>query len=227
MNELKPRKEKILIFLASILFSLFFMGILIKNLIEGYNDPETLGAIIISITLMLFASPPLLLSITYFYTDFTKEVIVDKTQILVKQRGELTVISQNDVMDSFYVKADDIFSYRNYRFPMYKYIVLILKERKRVYITNLLCEPELIIKTLELDTKIIYTDFPFIKWTLGSGVLTSKEFETKVVEFEKNFQEHTESKLAEIISQRNIYADYAIEAATRVLNKKNTNANKR
>ena len=220
MTELKPRKEKILIFLAGILFSLFFMGILIRNLIEGYSDFEVSGAIIISIVLILFASPSLLLSITYFYTDLTKKVIVDKNQILIKKRGNLTVISQNDVMDSFYVKADEIFSYRKYRFPMYKYIVLILKERKKVYITNLLCEPELIINTLELNTKIIYIGFPFLKWTLGSGVLTSKEYETKVIEFEKNFHEHPDSKLAEIISQRHVYADYAIEAATRILNKR-------
>jgi hypothetical protein len=223
MIELKPRKVTILIFLACILFALFFIGILIRNLIEGYSGLEALGTIIISIGLILFASPPLLLSITYFYTDLTKKVFLDESrkQIVIRKRGKETVITQSEIMDSFYVKADDFYSgLRHYRFPMYKYIMLILKERKRVCITNLLCEPEIIIRALDINCKLIYTDFPFIKWTLGSGVLTTKEFETKVQEFENNFQGHANSILTDIISQKKVYADYAREAATRILNKR-------
>jgi hypothetical protein len=217
ITELKPRKEKILIFSASILVSFIFIGLLIRNLVEGYRDLEMIGAIMVSVFLVLFISPPLLLSITYFYTDLTKQIRIGENQILVKKGGKLTVISHDDVVDSYYVRTDDIVSYRRYRFPMYRYIVLILKEGRRVFITNLLCEPELVIKTLALDNKIIYTDFPFLKWSIGSGVLTSKEYETKVLEFEKIFREHTNSRLAEIVSQRNVYADYAREAASRIL----------
>lgn len=222
MTELKPRKLKILIFLVSILFSLVFIGILFKNLNEGYKDLEEIGAILFSIVIMLFVSPPLLLSITYFYTDLTKKVIIDQNQnqIIIKKRRKETIISHEVVMDSFYVKADDFFSYRRYRFPMYKHIVLILKERERVVITNLLCEPELIIETLNLNCKTIYRNIPFIDRFLGGGVLTTKEFESKVLEFENNFQGHSNSMLAEIINQKNIYADYAREAASRILSKR-------
>jgi len=223
MTALKPRKEKILIFLASILFSLLFLGFLIRNLIVGYSDLETIGTIIFSIALMLFASPPLLLSITYFYTDLTKKVFIDEArkQIIVLKRGKETIIAQSEIMDSFYVKADPFYSgLSHYRFPMYKYVMLVLKERKRVCITNLLCEPESIMRALDINSKLIYTDFPFIKWTLGGGVLTTKEYEAKVQEFENNFQEHSNTMLAEIINQKEVYADYAREAATRILNKR-------
>jgi len=222
MTELKPRIQKILIFLVSILFTIVFIGILIKNLTEGYKDLEEIGAILFSIIIMLFVSPPLLLSITYFYTDLTKKVIIDQTknQIVIKKRGKVTIISHDDVMDSFYVKVDDFIGYRSYTFPMYKYIVLILKERERVYITNLLCEPELIIDTLNLNCKTIYRNIPFLNLTLGGAVMTTKEFEIKVLEFENNFQEHSNSMLAEIIDQKNIYADYAREAASRILSKR-------
>jgi len=43
---------------------------------------------------------------------------------------------------------------------------------------------------------------------------------TKVLEFENNFQDHSNSMLAKIVYQRNVYPDYAREAATRMLNKR-------
>lgn len=138
MTELKPRIQKILIFLMSILFTLLFIGILFKNLTEGYKDLEEISTILFSIFIILFVSPPLLLSITYFYTDLTKKVIIDQTknQIVIKKRGKETLISHKDVIDSFYVKVDDFIGYRSYTFPMYRYIVLILKERKKTGVYN-------------------------------------------------------------------------------------------
>jgi len=223
MTRLKPRIVKILIFLLSILFTVICAVLLTKNLNKGYDGLETAGAIVFTVLMILFFSPPLLLSVTYFYTDLTKKVFLDESrkQIIVRKWGKETVITADEIKDSFYVKADELFSgLRHYRFPMYKYVMLILKERKRVCITNLLCEPEVVIRVLDLNYKLIYTDVPFIKWNLGSGVLTTKEYEAKVQEFEKNFQEHTNTKLADIVSQRNVYADYAREAATRILNKR-------
>jgi hypothetical protein len=223
MTELKPRKEKVLIFIASILVSLIFIGILIKNMIEGYYGLEVVGTTIFSIALILLSSPPLLLSITYFYADLTKKVFLDETlkQIIIKKRGKEIVISQDEIMDSFCVQVDDFWNYRRgYKFPMYKYIMLVLKERKRVVITNLLCEPEMIKSSMNLSCKLIYSNVPFINWTLGAGVLTTKEYEVKVLEFENNFREHSNSMLADIIHQKKVYADYAIEAAIRILNKR-------
>jgi hypothetical protein len=222
MTELKPRIQNILIFSVSLLISVGLLIYILVNFIESPENLKNTEAIIFVLLLTIFFFPPLILSVTYFYIDLTKKVYVDKSQkkIIIHKRGRETIIIQDDILDSFYVRVENKWRYKGYYFPMYKYIVLILKERKRVFITNLLCDPELIIGTMNLNSKIIYTNVPFINNSLGSGVLTTKEFESKVLEFETNFQEHSNSKLAEIISQRNVYADYAREAATRILNKR-------
>jgi hypothetical protein len=218
MTELKPRKDKVVIFLLCLVGPLVLIGLLIKNLIEGYNDFNATATLVIAIVFILFISPPIVLSITYLFIDLTKKIIIDKNNIVIIKRAKHISINHEDVIVSFYVKVDDFFAYTRYNFPMFKYIVLILKERKKVFITNLLCDPELIIKTLELDNKMILTPFPFLNPTLGNGVLTSKEYEKKVQEFEKLFQQNTNAMLAEIINNKNTYADYAREAATRLLN---------
>jgi hypothetical protein len=222
MTELKPRIENILIFSVSLLISVGLLIYILVNFIESPENLKNTEAIIFVVLLTIFFFPPLILSVTYFYIDLTKKVYVDEStkKIIIHKRGRETIIRQDDILDSFYVRVEDKWRYKGYYFPMYKYIVLILKERKRVFITNLLCDPELIIGTLNLNPKIIYTNVPFINNSLGSGVLTTKEFESRVLEFETSFQEHSNSKLAEIISQRNVYADYAREAATRILNKR-------
>jgi hypothetical protein len=223
MTELKPRIEKTLIFLLVILISVSFI---IFGVFNFFNSPENLKntmAIIACSIIIIFSIPPLIIAITYFCSDLTKKVFLDETrkQIIIKKRGKEIVISQEEIMDSFCVQVDDFWNYRRgYRFPMFKYILLVLKERKRVVITNLLCEPELIKSSMNLKCKLIYTRVPFINWTLGGGVLTTKEYEAKVLEFEKNFQQHSDSMLAEIINQKKVYADYAREAATRILNKR-------
>jgi hypothetical protein len=218
MTELKPRLKNILIFSASLLIS---AGLLIFLLAGLYNLKSTESIVPIGI-LFLFCLPPLILSITYFYIDLTKKVFIDVSQnrIIIRKRGKEIIIKQEDILDSFYVRVEDKWRYKGYYFPMYKYIVLILKERRRVFITNLLCEPELIINAMNLNRKLIYRNIPFINRNLGSGVLTTKEFESKVLEFENNFQEHPNYILADIISQRTVYADYAREAATRILKKR-------
>ena len=61
---------------------------------------------------------------------------------------------------------------------------------------------------------------PLIDKLLGEGLLTTKEFEEKVLEFEDLFKDHSNAKLANIINQKKVYADYAREAASRLLKKR-------
>ncbi len=223
MTELKPRTDKILIFSFILLISVGFIIIMATNLFNSPEDLKNPLAIIATSIVIIFSLPPLVLSITYFYTDLTKKVFLDETrnQILIRKNGKEISITQGDIMDSFIVQVDNFWSYRRgYRFPMYKYILLVLKERKREVITNLLCDPDLIESSMNLNCRIIYTSVPFINRTLGSGVLTTKEYAAKVLEFENNFREHSNSMLADIINQKKVYADYARDAATNILNKR-------
>ena len=221
MTELKPRVDKILIFSVSFLISSLFVIQLIIIIIKRPEDLKDIGSIIIYILFIVLVGPPLVLSTTYFYIDLTKRVFIDenKKQLIIKSRRKEISITRNDIVESYYVRVASLRG-SNYKFPFYKYILLVLKERKRIFITNLLCEPEFLIKHLDLNCKLINSNVPLIDRLLGEGVLTSKEFEDKVLEFENNFQVHSNATLSNIISQKNVYADYAREAASRILKKR-------
>ncbi len=228
MTELKPRIGQILIFSVSFLISIALIIFIIRIINKRPEDLKSIEAIIAYLLFIILVGPPLILSTTYFYVDLSKKVCVDKhtKRIIIRKGGTETVITHNDVVESYYVRVENIGGSR-YKFPSYKYVLLVLKERKRVFITNLLCDPEVIIKHLDLNCKFINSNVPLIDRTLGGGVLTSKEFENKVLEFENNFQDHSNVMLVNIINQKNVYADYAREAASRILKrrKQNTNAN--
>lgn len=223
---LKPRLNQILIFSISLLASMGLIIFIITIIVERPEDLKRLDAIIAYLLFIIVFGPPLIMSITYFYNDLTKKVIIDKlnNQILIRKKGIEQIITNKDIMGAFYVRVGD-YNGTRYRFPSYKYLMIVLKERKRICITNLLCEPDEIIKVLKLNPSIIETNVPLINWSFGSSILTSKEFESKVVEFEKNFDDYSNSKLIDIIKQKNVYADYAREAASRILKKRKQNSN--
>lgn len=229
MTELKPRIGQILIFSVSFLISIALIIFIIRIINKRPEDLKSIDAIIAYLLFIILVGPPLILSTTYFYVDLTKKVSIDMhtKRIIIREGGKETVITHNDVIESYYVRVENLGGSR-YKFPFYKYVLLVLKERKRVFITNLLCDPEFIIKHLDLNCKYINSNVPLIDRTLGECVLTSQEFENKVLEFENNFQDHSNEMLVNIINQKNVYTDYAREAASRILKrrKQNTNANR-
>lgn len=217
MEKLTLRIEKVLIFLIIIIFfiSLFFLSV--RNLITHKGD---LIVILFFLAILLI---PFILSVTYFYHDLSKQVFVDKNnrELLINRHGEKSIIRQDDIVESYIVKVDpNKYGHKRIKFPYYKYIALILKERKKIYITCLLCEPELIIEALNLNCKMEYYDIPFIYSYLGNNVLTTKGYNDRVIEFENNFKDYSNSKLAEIIENKSDYTDYAKEAATILLKKR-------
>ena len=84
--------------------------------------------------------------------------------------------------------------------------MLILKERKRVYITNLICEPLEILKTIETGYKYVGRDSYGI-CGIGSEILTTDEFNNKVMKFEKEFKDHSVNELENIIHDKNTYTE--------------------
>ena len=105
-------------------------------------------------------------------------------------------------------------------FDGYEYVLLVLKERVRIYITNLLIDSQDIISLFSLNCMEIESTTPYIDRGMGAGVLTTKEFEQKVKEFELNFQDYPNEKLHSIVLSKKEYASYAIEAARNILEKR-------
>jgi len=219
MKTLKLRIHIILIFVASLLISVGFLSYWINLAISNPEDLTNSGYIIMSLFFLVILGPPIVLTITYFYEDLNKIITLKDKEIIVVKNNQSIVIKRKDIIDSYYVKVDK-YNMTRYKFPQYEYILIILKEKKRIYITNLLCKPNLIIDYINLKPEMIYTNVPFIDRQLGDLNLTTQEFEQKVQEFMVNYGDKTEEDLLKICKQSNLYADYAIKAARQLLNKK-------
>lgn len=219
MEELLIRKNILLKLIINIIPLIVTLSYALWCLITNNQNLD------ISLFLLVLPIIPAILTIPYFYHYLINKVFVDKNkkEIVIYRFGKETIIHHEDIVLSFCVRVDPNVYWREIKFPSHRYIALILKERKRFYITCLLCEPELIIEILNLNPKIIYNNFPFIDPFLGSDVLTTKEFEKKVLEFENDFKDHSFENLKIIINNKNDYAEYAVEAAKRIIKNKHYN----
>ncbi len=221
MKQLKPKPDKIFIFSLILLIIIGLFFVFLDIALKRPGDLIKVEAIIAYIIILIIIGAPFILSITYLYTDLTKKVFINESlkQIIIIKKGKKAIITQSDIVESYLIK---VIKRRGtwHKFPYFKYLLLVLKERERVYITNLLVEPESLIELLNIDCKLTHRNVPFISKSYGEDVLTSKEFEEKVLEFEHNFKDHTDSMLLNIVKQKKDYTDYAREAASRILEKR-------
>lgn len=216
MEKLTLKKEKIALLLVSIIITCILLILAVRSILIHKGD------LIFILFILIFSTVPTFLSITYFYQDLTKRVFIDnsKKEILIKRFGKEYLIHHNEIIESFCVKVNPKkIGGKHIRFPLYKYVVIILRDRK-FYITCLLCDPDNLNLILNLNCKMAYSDIPFINPFLGGYVLTTKEFEERVLEFENKYGEYSNARLVDIIKRKSGYADYAREAAMRILNKR-------
>lgn len=228
MTQLKPRLDNLLLFLANLLISIGTLIWIASMLIKRPTDLVKIEAIVAYLGFAIIVIIPLILSSCYLYVDLTKKVIIDEKNkaLIIKKSGKDTIITRHDILDSCIIRTKK-YGFSRSSFPLYRYVILVLSERRRIFITNLLCEPEYIMNVLNLKNNVVETTIPFLDWKYGNGILTTKEFESKVIEYETLFQDHTDKTLNNIVLQKETYADYAREAAKRILKKRemNTTAN--
>jgi len=219
MKELKPRITQLLIFLLFFFVGFIFLTFLISQILKVESNQDPLLVIMAGVGCLLIFGPFIVLSASYLYVDLTKKIFLDehKNQIIVKRKNNSMTISAQDIVESYHVKVLNPFR-RRLPLNACEYIVPVLKEREKIYITNLLIDPEQISKCLNIKYNLIITRIPFIDWQIGQGVLKSDELEHKVTELLERFQDYPTSQLAEILSQKSTYADNAREAASRLMN---------
>jgi hypothetical protein len=222
MTTLKPRLYQLLVFITVIFVSVSFLVFSTNLILTGKLNFLGLGGFLYVLLSLLGFIPAIYISITYFYVDLTKKVILDEQNhhILIKRMGETFTITKNDIVESYLVIGS-----KNAKLNLsdFKYVMIILKERKRVCITSLLSEPEKIVSFLNLNPTVFEKYLPLIHWKFGQGVLTSTEFESKVKEFENNFQNLSDKDLSNVILNKGEYAEYAREAAKRISRKRKIN----
>jgi len=218
MKTQRLRFNILLIFIGSLLISIFYIGLLIHLIIAEPERLTSSGFIFISIIFIIFLGPPTILTITYFIEDFNKtlEFNLSSGEIIINKNKNCWIINKDSILDFYIVKVDK-YTFVRYQFPQYQYVLIILKDGDRIFITNLLSKPQRLIDFLKIIPHEINVLVPFIDRRIGEINLTPDKYEKKVKEFYHTFNIKTNSELIEICSQQAVYADYAREAARRLL----------
>jgi len=176
----KVKSFKLVLFIFLSLLSIIFFIYLLFSFLINKNDLPFLPILIFIIILLLFSLIPFFLSLTYIIEDLCKTVQFDfKNQVLVvKKKNEIINIKKSDIIAAYKIVADEFIGVR-LNFPWYKYVLIIKKGGKRVYITNLICDPEEIFSVFKIKYKTINWFIPVISRGIGTEFLTSDAFGKK------------------------------------------------
>ena len=220
LEKLMPQTKLLIRCIFYAFISLLYLVIVIKVTWHDIIVGHLIAIGVVFLVLIVIPLPMILVSVGYLYEDLSKKVFIDREKklIIIKKWNKEIIITKSDIVKSFHVKGVGKPRYRYYE--GYEYVLLVLKERVRIYITNLLIDSQDIISLFSLNCKEIQTTTPFIDRRMGAGVFTTAEFEQKIKEFEVNFQDYPNEKLHGIIMSKKEYASYAIEAAKNILEKR-------
>lgn len=218
MKEYRRNRKSILIFTATFLFgALAFLTLLFFGLRDpSWKEPEfILFAFLVA---SLPGLPPILLTFNYIAEDYNKTLILDSQtgNILIRKRNNEISVNKRDIIRVYYVRGYKRYP-SQYNFIGYEYVILLLKEKQRLYITSLICDPKTIIDFTGLESINISKLIPFIGKKIGSDQLTASELDKRISEFVELYKNKTNSELISISDNKDQYADYAIKAAQRVL----------
>ena len=209
MQELKRRDSVAIWYAFDIAWPITLIVIVIGVTWHDLIALRTDAIVVVSLFTIALLSQ-IVLPVSYIIEDYKKKIYIDKENqcIIVKKRGEEIRITNADIIKSYHLKA----IHRHHGIRGYEYVVLILPERKKVYITNLFCDSNDIISFLSLSCETLKA-WPMIDRTIGNAFLTTEEYEDKVNEFLEIFKNHSDDDLCKILRNRQDYAIYAVKAA--------------
>jgi hypothetical protein len=217
----KVKPLKLFIFIVTALFSVVFFIFLIHIALSAEKDWTKWITFAFLAFLFIVTSIPFFLSLTYILEDWGKTVQFDEINHLLKisKKGNITTIKRDEIIAAYQVMYDQ-YSGSRVRFFWYKYAMIIKKERERVIITNLICEPEEVLSFFKIHYKTFFWNIPVISRSMGSEFLTTEEFNEEVAEFEENFRNYSKEQLQNVLRNPQTYTDYARKAASNLLDKK-------
>ena len=213
-------KTQLAIFIISALISVVFLILILFLVLNSQSEFFKWYFILLVVFIFCVSSIPLYLSITYLFEDLNKTIQFDnitKSLIIKKGRKE-KIVKRSEIIAAYKVMCDPYSSSR-LKFYWYKYVLLIKNGKERIFITNLICNPEDILNFLKIKYKTFYWNIPVLSRSTGSEFLTTDEFIEKVIEYEEYFINHSDEQLNAIIHDSKTYTEYARQAASNLLKK--------
>jgi|WetSurMetagenome_2_1015567.scaffolds.fasta_scaffold166558_2 hypothetical protein len=216
----KVKPLQLIIFITSALVSVFFFVLFFRAALSNEKDLTKWIIIAFYVLMFIWVSIPTYLSITYILEDWNKTIKFDEeNQILtIIKRKKVTTINRNEIIAAYEVKVDR-YKTSSFSYSWYKYALIMRKERERIFITNLICNPEEVLSFFKIQYKSIFWNIPVISRNIGSEFLTTDEFNKLVVEFEEEFQNYSKEQLQNVLRNPQTYTDYARRAASNLLDK--------
>jgi hypothetical protein len=226
MKKYNLRPEVLLTNIIALAVPMCLIYMLVNKILDNFSVLKdfsflALCAVVIIVSIIYFG-----ISISFLSEDIGKMVEIDKEKnsIIITKDGKEKQFQINDIIKCYYVKSSESISFRSIFF-YHKYLILILKDYDKIFITNLIANSELIIAELGLKVDIIETYLPYVDKGIGSAIYNKQEYDKKVKQFYLSFADKTIDELKLICKRSNIYSIYAIIAAKQIIKEK-TNANK-
>lgn len=209
MQELKHQDFIVIRLALGIIIPVFFMFMVINAAWQDLTALQTDAILAISLFIFAYTLPEIIVAISYITEDYNKKIYLDKENrcLIVKHKGEEIRITQPDIVKSYHVES------KRRGVIGYEYVLLILPERKKIYITNLFSKSKDIISFFSLSCVNMQYMIPRIDRTIGNAFLTTEEHEDKINEFRNIFKNHSNDELYHILRNRKEYATYAVKAA--------------
>jgi len=183
---------------------------------SGFTS-KALPAIYFVGLIILSMSFSALLTVQYLLTDWGKQVSFEQDgSLTIKQKGKDIKIKRSDIDQIAIVENNT--NHRTLRF--YKYARIKTKDGKAFIITSFIIEPENLVNKLRVNHKDESVFLPTIDYDILSEKQKEnikRDREKKRAEFLETFMDYQDSKLRQIITDKQSYADYAVEAATQIL----------
>ena len=225
MKKYSLRKRILIEMSLVIIVSVIIIGVLVSLVFNNKNLLSDTVFMPLSILLIIMVGVYDIITLRYLTEDIGKIIRINlkSKELHIEKNGIKRTINKEEVFKSYLVESVNNWSKRNI-FLNHKYLALLLKSGDLIIITNLIGNPKIILNNLNLDYSLVETFFPNLDYKIGSVFLTENEYEKKVKEFYHNFQNKTFEELTEIYENKeNLYTDYAIESAQKLINEKTKN----
>ncbi|MCZ8353090.1 MAG: hypothetical protein O9340_00035 [Cyclobacteriaceae bacterium] len=205
-----------------IFISIFITGLLTLILVLDFwangLTAKALPAIYFVGLIILTIGFTAIITIHYLINDWGKEVSFESDSIIIKQRGNEIKIKRSDIIEVVIVENEN---HRNLRY--YKYARIRTIDNKAFIVTSLIMQPIDLVNKLKVNHKEESVFLPIVKLNIQSEKEKKRiklKREKMKIEFLENFKDYEDSKLRQIIGDKRKYADYAIEAANEILEKR-------
>ncbi len=159
-----------------------------------------------------------IVTVQYLLNDWGKEVSFGQEGVTINQKGKEIKIKKSDIDQIAVIENDNHRTLRNYKYARIK-----TKDGQALIVTSFIMEPMDLVNKLRINHKEESVYLPTINFDIQSEKEKDKikrDREKRKTEFLENFKDYEDSKLRQIIGDKKGYAEYAIEAATEILEKR-------